>query len=317
MYLLRKRWVARSGDKAPHDVGETDERERPAGHGRRQTAQVHFARQVGHQKRDVKTAREEAGMEQQIAAVAHGVADGLHRRRARGAGRRAAAARASDHAHQGQGGERDRRERPQRAHPAEHLDQPLRERREDELAERAAGIDDARRLASLLGARCAAPRRRAAPRSCRPPRRWPRLSPSDTMRPNPEVMNGVNAVPSASSTTPAIRTPAGPWRSATAPATGWIAPHTNCPTASARLIVVMPSAVELLSGEMNSPSDCRAPLGHHQDRRGREGHEPGAVRTACRRSHSRVPVHADVMVALYDGHHVSCQASSIVCEERR
>ena len=85
------------------------------------------------------------------------------------------------------------------------------------------------------------------------------MSPSDTTRPNPDVMNGVNAVPMASSRTPATNTPVGPWRSATAPATGWIAPHTNCPTASARLIVVMPSAVELLSGETNSPIDCRAP----------------------------------------------------------
>src|SRR5438094_2789681 len=37
-------------------------------------------------------------------------------------------------------------------------------------------------------------------------------------------------------------------------------PHISCPTASARLIIVMPRPVELLRGETKSPSDCRAPI---------------------------------------------------------
>src|SRR5450755_4363047 len=37
-------------------------------------------------------------------------------------------------------------------------------------------------------------------------------------------------------------------------------PHISCAMANARLMVVMPSPVELLSGEMNSPSDCLAPI---------------------------------------------------------
>ena len=80
------------------------------------------------------------------------------------------------------------------------------------------------------------------------------------MRPKPEVMKGVKAVPSERTTNPATKTFPEPYRSATAPATGWIAPHMNWPTASARLMVVMPRPVELLSGETNSPSDCRAPI---------------------------------------------------------
>jgi hypothetical protein len=34
----------------------------------------------------------------------------------------------------------------------------------------------------------------------------------------------------------------------------------NCPTASAKLMATMPNPVAVLSGEMNSPSDCRAPI---------------------------------------------------------
>jgi hypothetical protein len=34
----------------------------------------------------------------------------------------------------------------------------------------------------------------------------------------------------------------------------------NWPTASAKLMVVIPSPVELLSGETNKPSDWRAPI---------------------------------------------------------
>jgi hypothetical protein len=67
-------------------------------------------------------------------------------------------------------------------------------------------------------------------------------------------------VPIESTTNPATNTLPGPYRSATAPATGWTAPQTNWPTASARLIVVMPRPVELFNGETNRPSDCRAPI---------------------------------------------------------
>src|SRR6266446_4666656 len=85
-------------------------------------------------------------------------------------------------------------------------------------------------------------------------------TPSATIRPKPEVMKGVRAVPIASTTNPATNTFPGPYRSATAPATGWIAPHMNCPTASAKLMVVMPRPVDVLSGETNRPSDWRAPI---------------------------------------------------------
>src|SRR5450631_98532 len=39
-----------------------------------------------------------------------------------------------------------------------------------------------------------------------------------------------------------------------------MSPHVNWPMASARLIIVMPRPVELLSGETKSPIDCRAPI---------------------------------------------------------
>ena len=77
MYLLRKRWVDEPGDQAAHDVGEADERQRPARHRRRQAAEVHFARQMRHEKRDMESAGEEAGVQQEIAAVAHRVAYGV------------------------------------------------------------------------------------------------------------------------------------------------------------------------------------------------------------------------------------------------
>jgi hypothetical protein len=51
--------------------------------------------------------------------------------------------------------------------------------------------------------------------------------PSDTMRPKPDVMNGVTAMPSERTTNPATNTLPGPYRSATAPATGCATPHMN------------------------------------------------------------------------------------------
>jgi hypothetical protein len=65
-------------------------------------------------------------------------------------------------------------------------------------------------------------------------------------------MKGAKAVPIASTTNPATNTLPELYRSATAPATGWIAPH-EAPTASARLMVGDAGVGELLSGEMNRP----------------------------------------------------------------
>ncbi|EKE17925.1 MAG: hypothetical protein ACD_10C00207G0001 [uncultured bacterium] len=39
-----------------------------------------------------------------------------------------------------------------------------------------------------------------------------------------------------------------------------MAPQVNCPTASARLMLAMPSPVVAPIGAMNSPSDWRAPM---------------------------------------------------------
>src|SRR3954469_13185114 len=41
---------------------------------------------------------------------------------------------------------------------------------------------------------------------------------------------------------------------------GCTAPQTNCPMAMARLMVAMPSPVEVFSGDRNSPCDCREPM---------------------------------------------------------
>ena len=70
----------------------------------------------------------------------------------------------------------------------------------------------------------------------------------------------------------------------------------------------MPRAVDVLSGEMNSPIDCRAPIVTMRI-------------AAAARVTAQVPFTPplvavtsasfymmDIMVALYDGHHVSCQA---------
>jgi len=68
-------------------------------------------------------------------------------------------------------------------------------------------------------------------------------------------MYGVSAQPAESSRMPAISTTRGPWRSAMAPASGWMAPQVNCPMASAKLMVAMPRPVVSLSGAMNNPCD--------------------------------------------------------------
>ena len=79
-------------------------------------------------------------------------------------------------------------------------------------------------------------------------------------RPELVVNTGVSAVPNARISTPLTSTGAGPKRSATAPATGATAPHINCPTAIAKLIVTMLTPVEPLMGKTNNPCDCRAPI---------------------------------------------------------
>ena len=73
-------------------------------------------------------------------------------------------------------------------------------------------------------------------------------------------MNGVSAVPTASTTRPQASTGRGPCRSASAPARGCTAPQTNWAIASAKLIVTMPRPVELLIGETKRPSVLRAPI---------------------------------------------------------
>src|SRR5687768_16738137 len=45
-----------------------------------------------------------------------------------------------------------------------------------------------------------------------------------------------------------------------APKMGCEAPHTNWPTAMAKLMATMPSPVDVLSGEMNRPIVCRLPM---------------------------------------------------------
>ena len=85
-------------------------------------------------------------------------------------------------------------------------------------------------------------------------------SPMAKVSPQALVMNGVMALPMASSTMPASSTGRGPQRSAAAPASGCTAPQVNCATASAKLMATMPSPVEVFSGPTNSPSDWRAPM---------------------------------------------------------
>jgi hypothetical protein len=105
---------------------------------------------VGDQKRDVEAAGEEAGMQQQVAAVAERLAQGRrqtlvglldstgwrHRQRA------------GDPPHQWQRRQGHRRQDPHRAHPAERLDRLLEDRSKDELPKGTAGIDHSRRRAA-------------------------------------------------------------------------------------------------------------------------------------------------------------------------
>jgi len=74
------------------------------------------------------------------------------------------------------------------------------------------------------------------------------------------VISGVMKVPSATSSTPIRITRPVPIRSATAPAKGCVSPHHSWPNANARLMLPMPSPVEVLSALKNSPIVCRVPM---------------------------------------------------------
>ena len=139
---------AGAGIEAAGDVEQADDRQRPAGDGRRQAAQIDFARQVRDQEGNVEAAGEEAGVQQAIAGVGERLPDaGPQARSAGRAGGLAGRVRwrawrdASD---QRQRGENNAGKRPQGAEPAQDQDQLLQDRGEDELAEGAAGVDDAR-----------------------------------------------------------------------------------------------------------------------------------------------------------------------------
>ena len=95
---------ARPGVQAADNIRQADNGQRPAGHRRRQAAQIHLAGQVGDQKGNMKAAGEKPQVQQQIAAVGHRLADGAQHpalRRA-GRGRRLVAARQPAHHRQRQ-----------------------------------------------------------------------------------------------------------------------------------------------------------------------------------------------------------------------
>jgi predicted MFS family arabinose efflux permease len=95
---------ARPGVQAADNIRQADNGQRPAGHRRRQAAQIHLAGQVGDQKGNMKAAGEKPQVQQQIAAVGHRRADGAQHtalRRA-GRGRRLVAARQPAHHRQRQ-----------------------------------------------------------------------------------------------------------------------------------------------------------------------------------------------------------------------
>ena len=108
------------------------------------------------------------------------------------------------------------------------------------------------------GRRCAAAPMRIE--KLPPPAPAAATTPRNRISPRLECMNGVSASPSASSTAPTAMILTEPARSASAPKMGWAAPHTNWPTASAKLMVTMPRPVEVLSGDTNRPSVLRMPM---------------------------------------------------------
>ena len=72
---------------------------------------------------------------------------------------------------------------------------------------------------------------------------------------NPQVdsINGISVVPTIVKHKPPNSTERAPWRSAIMPASGCATPHTNWPTAMARLILTIPRPVDVFKGLMNSP----------------------------------------------------------------
>jgi hypothetical protein len=98
---------------------------------------------MGDQEGDVEAAGEEAGMQQQVAAVLHRPDHGVLQPRVDFGMLCRRGPRPGQLADQRQRGQRQQRERPHGPHPAEAADQLLHDGREHELTERAAGIDDA------------------------------------------------------------------------------------------------------------------------------------------------------------------------------
>ena len=140
--------LSNSGAK---DIGQTDDPQRPAHHRRRQATQIDLPRQVGDEEGDVEAAGEETQVQQQVAAVLHRVADRAHDAVVGLGVVNRLLHRPRQAADQRQRRQRHQRHAPHRAHPAHGLDQLLQDRREQELAEGAAGVDDARGRAARLG----------------------------------------------------------------------------------------------------------------------------------------------------------------------
>ena len=84
--------------------------------------------------------------------------------------------------------------------------------------------------------------------------------PMAKISPKAELTNGVIAIPNASRRPPMRITRYDPTRSASMPKSGCAAPHTNWPTAIARLTVTIPRPVEELIDETNSPAVWRTPM---------------------------------------------------------
>ena len=143
------------------------------------------------------------------------------------------------------------------AHPAEELDQLLQDGAKMNWPKEPPALMTPEAAArDSIGSRCA-----LAPisteswrRRCRAPSR-PRLK----TRPQVLSMNGVIALPSASRPMPAISTGPGPWRSASAPASGWMAPQENWATAGAAKLIETTQAGTGVDRRMKRPSDWRAP----------------------------------------------------------
>jgi hypothetical protein len=80
-------------------------------------------------------------------------------------------------------------------------------------------------------------------------------TPIARIKPGVVSMNGISAVPSATSSAPTTSTRPGPTRSATMPASGCVNPHQSWPNAKARLMLARPRPVAVFSELMNRPID--------------------------------------------------------------